>query len=150
MRKRRVGIKYVYFARRGSRGPIKIGCSFNVALRMKDLNTRLLGAVLCSRISERDMHKKFAHLHVPGWSMELFRPASDLLHYIREEAQNHSLGLEVVPAFQYGWSKPILKRMDRIAKHMSKKNHHVSRAHLLRIVAETGLEKLESSLEAQR
>lgn len=80
------GKPHVYFIQQGDSGAIKIGCSKNPSQRLAGLQTghseplRLLTCAVGSQAQERALHDRFAHLRVSG---EWFRPADDLLAYIR-------------------------------------------------------------------
>lgn len=80
------GKPHVYFIQQGDSGAIKIGCSKNPTQRLQGLQTghseplRLLTCAVGSQAQERALHDRFAHLRVSG---EWFRPAEDLLAYIR-------------------------------------------------------------------
>lgn len=85
-RSRIKGKSHVYFIQQGDSGAIKIGCSKNPSQRLQGLQTghseplRLLTCAVGSQAQERALHDRFAHLRVSG---EWFRPAEDLLAYIR-------------------------------------------------------------------
>lgn len=85
-RERIRGKAHVYFIQQGDSGAIKIGCSKNPTQRLQGLQTghsealRLLTCAVGSQAQERALHDRFAHLRVSG---EWFRPAEDLLAYIR-------------------------------------------------------------------
>lgn len=85
-RSRIKGKPHVYFIQQGDSGAIKIGCSKNPSQRLQGLQTghseplRLLTCAVGSQGQERALHDRFAHLRVSG---EWFRPAEDLLAYIR-------------------------------------------------------------------
>lgn len=85
-RERIKGKPHVYFIQQGDSGAIKIGCSKNPAQRLAGLQTghseplRLLTCAVGSQDQERALHDRFAHLRVSG---EWFRPAEELLSYIR-------------------------------------------------------------------
>lgn len=85
-RERIKGKPHVYFIQQGDSGAIKIGCSKNPTQRLQGLQTghseplRLLTCAMGSQAQERALHDRFAHLRVSG---EWFRPAEDLLAYIR-------------------------------------------------------------------
>lgn len=76
----------VYFMRFGADGPIKIGHAlapykrrYNFQIASAD-PIEVLAVVDGGREEEQAIHKLFSHLHIRG---ELFRPADDLLEYIR-------------------------------------------------------------------
>jgi hypothetical protein len=85
-RSRIKGKSHVYFIQQGDSGAIKIGCSKNPSQRLAGLQTghseplRLLTCAVGSQAQERALHDRFAHLRVSG---EWFRPADDLMAYIR-------------------------------------------------------------------
>lgn len=67
----------VYFAERD--GLIKIGVSRSPATRCQALRARLLGEVEGDYKTERQFHRRFAHLRVHG---EWFAPDLDLIGFI--------------------------------------------------------------------
>ena len=80
--------KFLYFIRRGSDGPIKIGIAEDVEQRRRALSTGsaerlyvLLSIPQTNEINERSIHEKFDHLRQSG---EWFDPSTDLLEYIDE------------------------------------------------------------------
>ncbi len=89
----------VYFARVGTDGPIKIGCSAHVRSRLHSLSSHLGRQVILLRVmeggieTESEIHKRFAHLRLDRWhnpegrtrdgrKPELFRPEADLMEFI--------------------------------------------------------------------
>lgn len=69
----------VYFARKGSDGPIKIGCSSHVKGRVRALGLTLVAQITGMHKTERYIHAKFDHLRISG---EWFRPESELFDFI--------------------------------------------------------------------
>lgn len=75
----------IYFAQHGTDGPIKIGLTDDLELRLSSLQTsspveiRLLATQEGDWSLERFLHQRFARLKVRG---EWFHPEPDLLHYI--------------------------------------------------------------------
>ncbi len=76
----------IYFVQEGSKGPIKIGVSAEVACRFSSIQVgnprrlRLLGTAPCyGKQLEIEIHRKFSHLRIRG---EWFRPAPELLDFI--------------------------------------------------------------------
>ena len=68
-------------------GPIKAGKSKNMVQRIRDIQTcnprpiKLLGRTGGYTWTERQIHKKFAHLRIHG---EWFRPEKELLNFIKK------------------------------------------------------------------
>lgn len=132
----------VYFARREGNGLIKIGWSANVPNRMIALKAKLIGAVPGDEDDEKSLHERFAHLRVKG---EWFKPADELLAYIRQEAQTHKPDHETVQT-AIRLPATFLERADRIAPRMSKASHldiSVKRSQVLRLAVDKGLKALE-------
>lgn len=83
-------MRVVYFIQSGAAGPIKIGVTSNVALRLKGLQTgsatelRLLGVVPTDRFSEESLHLRFASLRLHG---EWFTATVELLAFVAEVAE---------------------------------------------------------------
>lgn len=77
----------VYFIQSGDGGPIKIGYSTNVAVRLADLQTAsphdltLLASLPGGPKLEKVIHRGFDEHRIKG---EWFRPAEDLLTFIEE------------------------------------------------------------------
>jgi hypothetical protein len=75
----------VYFIQAGDGGPIKIGISDNVPLRLNTLQTahhetlRLLSRIPGGESDEAALHEQFAALRIRG---EWFRPGAELLAHI--------------------------------------------------------------------
>lgn len=71
----------------GPGGPVKIGCASDPEARLLQLQTgspyplRLLGYVPGGEKLERELHKKYAHLHMQG---EWFRATLEFEHEIYE------------------------------------------------------------------
>lgn len=76
----------VYFAQPVAGGPIKIGCSANVAARVRTLSSyygqpfAILATVDGDYETEKQLHQKFAHLRLGR--TEQFRPEAELLAFI--------------------------------------------------------------------
>lgn len=82
---------YVYFIQQDEDGPIKIGTSKGVKLRLSQLQNanpshrlRLLAAVPGGPNEETTLHKRFAHARIIGVVGEWFRPTPDLCVFITE------------------------------------------------------------------
>ena len=80
----------VYFVQSGSIGPIKIGYSEDPPRRLSGLVTmsperlHLLGTIPANEGTEGRLHKRFAGFRLHG---EWFRPADELLEFIRRRAK---------------------------------------------------------------
>lgn len=80
---------FVYFIQASS-GPIKIGVAVDVAARLAELqigsheSLNLLGVVTGDAAREGELHGMFSSLRIRG---EWFRPADELLEFIRENAR---------------------------------------------------------------
>lgn len=85
---------FVYFIRRGLKGPIKIGHSFNPLLRLSHLQAAnpemltILGAIYGGQDIERAIHRALARHRIGG---EWFRPADEVLQYIEREIINRGV-----------------------------------------------------------
>lgn len=83
----------IYFIRSAGGGPIKIGTTVRLSVRLKQLSEefgtdlRLLGVMDGGYEKEQTIHKRFGHLRL-GFSAvnERFRPAVELLRYIADNA----------------------------------------------------------------
>lgn len=77
-------ITEVYFIRASS-GPIKIGVAKDPRVRLRTLQTStherlsLLATLVGTYETERDLHRKFAHLRLSG---EWFAPSDELLAFV--------------------------------------------------------------------
>ena|SRR6185312_6700181 len=84
------GIGDIYFLHSKSMKAIKIGFSFDVSKRIKQLATgsigdlQLLGTIRGTTADEKALHKKFSTWRVHG---EWFRPVKRLRDYISREAR---------------------------------------------------------------
>jgi hypothetical protein len=82
---------WVYFVQQGAEGPIKIGFSSNILLRMERLQTanseelRLLLRLPGSQVEEHGLHRKFLLSRIRG---EWYRPTPDLLAFIQNPPQD--------------------------------------------------------------
>jgi hypothetical protein len=80
----------IYFIQAGKAGPIKIGLTYDVSLRLSILQIgsplplRLLAIQPGKRDVEISLHERFSALRLHG---EWFEPAEELLDYIRENAK---------------------------------------------------------------
>ncbi len=76
----------IYFAQDLDGGPVKIGCTDNLPVRLKQLEAHygrplaLLGTMEGGPHEERAIHGRFAHLRFGR--TERFRPAGDLMDFI--------------------------------------------------------------------
>jgi hypothetical protein len=77
----------IYFIRKGTDGPIKIGVATSARVRLSTLQTGsseklklLLSAPTSEELNEQTLHSKFRHLRLEG---EWFKPEQDLLDFIR-------------------------------------------------------------------
>jgi hypothetical protein len=76
----------IYFLQSVNGGPIKIGCTTNLPVRVAQLEATygqplaLLGSREGDRKTEAEIHAKFAHLRFG--KTEQFRPAADLMSFI--------------------------------------------------------------------
>lgn len=76
----------VYFIQAVDGGPIKIGFTANIGVRLKQLESTyerplaLLRSIPGGRIEEHDIHSRFAHLRLSR--TEQFRPDPELLNFI--------------------------------------------------------------------
>ncbi len=79
----------IYFVQAVDGGPIKIGTTIRLSLRLKQLcleaenSFRVLAVLPGDQIEEQRLHHKFAHLRV---MKEWFEPADDLLEFITHVA----------------------------------------------------------------
>lgn len=92
-------MSYVYFLERHLGGLIKIGYSRNPVSRLRNHRLifgrmNLLGVIPGGRSEEAVIHGRFCHLQLPGHKstkrqhmQEFFRPAPELLQFIKEEVQ---------------------------------------------------------------
>jgi len=88
----------VYFAQIGDSGPIKIGCTSDLASRLSwhrgnfGVAVTLLLTIAGDRRTEREIQSRFAHLRIRrrprGGRLEQFRPGPDLLEFIAKR-QTH-------------------------------------------------------------
>ena len=89
VRKKKRPSTEVYFIQAGADGPIKIGIAGDSFCRLQELQTghyeelRLLGFVAIEEYPEKDLHGRFADLHIRG---EWFRPGQHLLEFIELRA----------------------------------------------------------------
>ena len=82
----------IYFIQQGNEGPIKIGISWEVKKRLKDLSVAspfepiILAVIAGDRGKERKLHRKFKKEHMRG---EWFKPSERLMEFIRTLPNNN-------------------------------------------------------------
>lgn len=95
----------IYFVRLGSRGPVKIGTTIRLSVRLAQLrhehgpDLRVLAVGDGSFPEEKALHRRFGHLRRGG---EWFEPGRDLLRYIAEEGRRWDGADEVPPVYKRG------------------------------------------------
>jgi hypothetical protein len=78
---------YVYFIQADADGPIKIGTAYNLRYRLSSLlsgtwhDLRLVGWVVGSRKTEKNLHKQFAADRI---KREWFKSSDAIVSFIRE------------------------------------------------------------------
>lgn len=76
----------IYFVRAGDNGPIKIGTTIDVGMRLKTFQTiiyniTLLGVIEGGRSEEKSLHEQFSTIRLSG---EWFQDTPELLEFINE------------------------------------------------------------------
>jgi hypothetical protein len=130
----------VYFAQRRRGGLIKIGWSRSVQYRLRVLKAKLLGNIPGGRSAEKAVHKEFAHLRARG---EWYRPADELMEYIRTQAQNDVPDAEIRQT-AIRLPEALLKRVDKLVAYKSKDSFPITRSKMLRAAMIRGLDALET------
>ena len=92
----------IYFVQPTDGGPVKIGCSSNVPIRVKQLEAHygrplaLLATIDGGRSKESELHRRFAHLRLGR--TEQFRPAAELMAFINRPLFVNQGDVELIPS----------------------------------------------------
>jgi hypothetical protein len=107
----------VYFIQALDGGPIKIGHTTRLSIRLKQIAKEfgkrfwVLGVIDGARDAEKALHERFAHLRIGG---EWFKPASDLHECIAKEAKSWD-GTDEVACEMVAIDAKIMKKVKMIA-----------------------------------
>jgi hypothetical protein len=97
----------VYFIRAKDGGPVKIGSSIHLLLRLKQLQANspveleLVAATEGSARFEREVHSRFQHCRLHG---EWFEPIDELLNFMAEIGLPEELG--EIPDYKAAYKSP--------------------------------------------